>query len=133
MAASVSRRAVLGAGVAAVPVLSSGATSPASRPLEAGPYLSFSRTTGAFPLVGAPVVVDPDDHPGVVRVAADLRADIERVTGVRPGGALARERDVVLVGTIGRSALIDGLVATGKLDVSGVRGRWETSLQTVVE
>ncbi|MFJ3423174.1 glycosyl hydrolase 115 family protein [Streptomyces sp. NPDC086082] len=133
MAASVSRRAVLGAGVAAVPVLSSGATSPASRPLEAGPYLSFSRTAGAFPLVGAPVVVDPDDHPGVVRVAADLRADIERVTGVRPGGALARERDVVLVGTIGRSALIDGLVATGKLDVSGVRGRWETSLQTVVE
>ncbi|MEW1647715.1 glycosyl hydrolase 115 family protein [Streptomyces sp. NPDC091219] len=133
MTASVSRRAVLGAGVAAVPVLSSGAASPATRPLEAGPYLSFSRTAGAFPLVGAPIVVDPDDHPGVVRVAEDLRADIERVTGVRPGRALARERDVVLVGTIGRSALVDGLVAAGKLDVSGVRGRWETSLQTVVE
>ncbi|MFJ8060773.1 glycosyl hydrolase 115 family protein [Streptomyces sp. NPDC096142] len=133
MTASVSRRAVLGAGVAAVPVLSSGAASPATRPLEAGPYLSFSRTAGAFPLVGAPIVVDPGDHPGVVRVAEDLRADIERVTGVRPGRALARERDVVLVGTIGRSALVDGLVAAGKLDVSGVRGRWEASLQTVVE
>jgi len=129
MAASVSRRAVLGAGVAAVPVLASRAP----RPVEAGAYISFSRTTGAFPLVGAPVVVDPDDHPGVVRVAGDLRDDIERVTGVRPGSALARAREVVLVGTIGRSALIDGLVAAGKLDVSGVRGRWETSLQTVVE
>jgi hypothetical protein len=53
-------------------------------------------------------------------VAGDLRADIERVTGVRPGAALARE--AVLVGTIGRSALIDGLVAAGKLDVSGIRG-----------
>nr|WP_093631908.1 glycosyl hydrolase 115 family protein [Streptomyces sp. 3213.3] len=101
------------------------------RSVEAGAYISFSRTTGAFPLVGAPVVVDPDDHPGVVRVAGDLRTDIERVTGVRPGSALART--AVLVGTIGRSALIDGLVAAGKLDVSGIRGRWETSLQTVVE
>lgn len=101
--------------------------------MDAGPYISFSRTTGALPLGGAPVVVDPDDHPGVVRVAGDLRDDIERVTGVRPGSALARAREVVLVGTIGRSALIDGLVAAGRLDVSGVRGRWETSLQTVVE
>ncbi|MDV9170186.1 glycosyl hydrolase 115 family protein [Streptomyces sp. W16] len=129
MGERVSRRAVLGAGLAAVPVLSSGVP----RPLDAGAYISFSRTTGAFPLVGAPVVVDPDDHPGVVRVAGDLRDDIERVTGVRPGSALAREREVVLVGTIGRSALIDGLVAAGQLDVSEVRGRWETSLQTVVE
>ncbi|MFJ5308660.1 glycosyl hydrolase 115 family protein [Streptomyces sp. NPDC088350] len=127
MSASVSRRAVLGAGLAAVPVLSSGFP----RSTAAGTYISFSRTTGAFPLIGAPVVVDPDDHPGVVRVAGDLRDDIERVTGVRPGSAPARL--VVLVGTIGRSALIDGLVAAGKLDVSGIRGRWETSLQTVVE
>jgi hypothetical protein len=42
-------------------------------------------------------------------------------------------REVVLVGTIGRSPLVDGLIAAGKLDVTGVRGRWETSLQTVVE
>lgn len=133
MSASVRRRAVLGAGVAAVPVLSGVGSSKASGPADAGAYISFSRTTGAFPLVGAPVVVDPDDHPGVVRVAGDLRDDIERVTGVRPGSTLARAREVVLVGTIGRSALIDGLVAAGKLDVSGVRGRWETSLQTVVE
>ncbi|MFJ9371925.1 glycosyl hydrolase 115 family protein [Streptomyces sp. NPDC101455] len=135
MSASVRRRAVLGAGVAAVPVLSGAGSPKASGPVDAGAYISFSRTTGAFPLVGAPVVVDPDDHPGVVRVAGDLRDDIERVTGVRPGSALAavRSREVVLVGTVGRSALIDGLVAAGKLDVSGVRGRWETSLQTVVE
>jgi len=133
MGERVSRRAVLGAGLAVVPVVSSGV--PRSADAGAGGYISFSRMPGAFPLVGAPVVVDPDDHPGVVRVAGDLRGDIERVTGVRPGSALARARarEVVLVGTIGRSALIDGLVAAGKLDVSGVRGRWETSLQTVVE
>ncbi|MEV7388542.1 glycosyl hydrolase 115 family protein [Streptomyces sp. NPDC091215] len=145
---SVRRRTVLGAGVAAVqvPVLSPGAGvvravgdgdgdgnggDGGPRVTDPGAYLSFTSVGGAFPLVGAPVVVSADDHPGVVRVAGDLRDDIERVTGMRPGDTVARR--VVLVGTIGRSPLIDGLVAAGRLDVSGVRGRWETSLQTVVE
>jgi len=131
MSGDVSRRTVLGAGIAALPVLSGVAWAADSGPraTDPGAYISF--TGGAFSLVGAPVVVSPEDHPGVVRVAGDLRDDIERVTGVRPGDAMARE--VVLVGTIGRSPLIDGLVASGKLDVTGVRGKWETSLQTVVE
>ena len=142
MSGRVSRRTVLGAGVtgaglAAVPALSPGAAWAAGgggggddlRVTDPGAYVSF--TGGAFSLVGAPVVVSGDDHPGVLRVAADLRADIERVTGVRPGSTIARS--AVLVGTIGRSPLIDGLVKSGKLDVTGVRARWETSLQTVVD
>ncbi|MFJ2259895.1 glycosyl hydrolase 115 family protein [Streptomyces sp. NPDC087844] len=138
MSGGVSRRTVLGAG-AALPALSGlsgmsgvawaqGASRTSS---DRDAYISFSPEPGAFRLVGAPVVVSAEDHPGVVRVAGDLRDDIERVTGVRPGDSVARE--VVLVGTIGRSPLIDGLVAAGKLDVGGIRGRWETSLQTVVE
>ncbi|MER6976534.1 glycosyl hydrolase 115 family protein [Streptomyces carpinensis] len=149
MSAHVSRRAVLGAGLAAVPVMSSSgavwaagnkdaeAAAGASgglRRTDPGAYVSFSATSpapGAFSLIGAPVLVSTDDHPGVVRVAADLRSDIARVTGVRPGSTIARF--AVLVGTIGRSPLVDGLVKSGKLDVTGVRDRWETSLQTVVD
>jgi hypothetical protein len=115
-----------------VPVLSSGvawAGAEGLRVTDPGAYISF--TGGVFSLVGAPVVVSGADHPGVVRVAGDLRDDIERVTGARPGATIARE--AVLVGTIGRSPLIDALIESGKLDVTGVRGRWETSLQTVVE
>ncbi|MCZ4507124.1 glycosyl hydrolase 115 family protein [Streptomyces sp. ActVer] len=150
MSGRVSRRTVLGAGVTAgigagagsvalsgaglsgaawAAEAGSGSADPA--PTDPGVYVSFSPEAGAFPLVGAPVVVSDDDHPGVVRVAGDLRDDIGRVTGVRPGSAVARE--VVLVGTIGSSPLIDGLIAAGKLDVRGIRGKWETSLQTVVE
>ena len=113
MSGSVSRRAVLGvgAGLAAVPVLSGVARAGegAARRTDSGAYISF--TGGAFALVGAPVVVSAEDHPGVVRVAGDLRDDIERVTGVRPAATRRRRREVVLVGTIGRSPLIDGLVA----------------------
>ncbi|MFI0166795.1 glycosyl hydrolase 115 family protein [Streptomyces sp. NPDC017095] len=145
--AHVSRRsvvggAVLGAGLAAVPGPASQAASGSGsgagpgtgsgeglRVTDPGSYISF--TGGVFSLVGAPVVVSPEDHPGVVRVAGDLRDDLARVTGVRPGTTIGRFP--VLLGTIGRSPLIDGLIRSGKLDVTGISGRWETSLQTVVE
>lgn len=109
-----------------------------------GAYMSFGPSKGAFALArsgsAVPVVVDGADHPGVLRVASDLCEDIERVTGVRPllkrsqgGETSGFGRELILIGTLGRSPLIDRLVARGKLDTRGVAGRWETSLQTVVE
>ncbi|MGW0807324.1 glycosyl hydrolase 115 family protein [Nonomuraea sp. NPDC002799] len=105
-----------------------------------GTYVSSSGGPGRFPLVAAgraaPIVVNAGDHAGVVRVVDDLRADVERVTGVRPvvsRDVIPRQDDVVLVGTIGRSPLIDGLISAGKLDVSGIAGKWETSLEQVVQ
>lgn len=103
-------------------------------------YISFRDGRGHFPLVedgrAAPLMVSGSDHPGVVRVAGDLQADIERVTGVEP--AVTRDtapsgRDVVIIGTIGKSPLVDALVASGKLDVRGIAGKWETTLEQVVD
>lgn len=115
----------------------------AAPPGHAGPesssYISFRAGRGHFPLVedgkAAPLVVSDADHDGVVRVAGDLQADIERVTGVRPAVSHDRApsaRDVVIIGTIGRSPLVDRLVASGKLNVTGIAGKWETSLEQVV-
>ncbi|MBX3739223.1 MAG: glycosyl hydrolase 115 family protein [Candidatus Didemnitutus sp.] len=83
----------------------------------------------------APLFVDATDWSGVRRAAGDLRADLERVTGRAP--MLSSEApaggDVVLIGTVGKSALIDGLVARDKLDVSAIHGRWEAFQLEVVE
>ena len=39
---------------------------------------------------------------------------------------------MVLIGTVGKSPLIEQLVRAGKIDVSGIRGKWKSfSLQTV--
>jgi hypothetical protein len=111
--------ALAGAGSAALPGLA-----------EAG--------TG-FPLASrgkvATIVVDPGDLPGVRRVAGDLAADVERVTGVRPvvTGVVPAHGPVVLVGTLGHSPPVDSLVAAGRLDVRGIAGKWETSLSQVVD
>ncbi|NAZ87770.1 glycosyl hydrolase 115 family protein [Kineococcus indalonis] len=106
-------------------------------------YVSTRPSRGAFGLVddgrAAPVVVSAEDHSGVLRAAADLQGDVEAVTGRRPAesvlpaGQLPRDDEVVIVGTLGRSPLVDRLVAQGRLDVRGVAGRWETSVQQVVE
>ncbi|WP_405014212.1 glycosyl hydrolase 115 family protein [Kitasatospora sp. NBC_01539] len=110
------------------------------RPTDPGNWISFTPRPGALALVengrAAPIVVSGADHPGVVRAVGDLQADVERVTGVRPAvvrDTVPRGRTAVIVGTIGRSPLIDALIAAGRLDVTGITGRWETSLQTVVE
>ena len=76
----------------------------------------------------AALYVDPADYIGVLRAAGDLQTDIERVSaqrpvlhkGVQPAGA-----DVVIIGTLGKSALIDALVKSGALDVSSIKGKWE--------
>jgi hypothetical protein len=76
----------------------------------------------------ATLYVDPADYPGVLRAAGDLQADIARVGGAKPAlakGAQPAGADVVIIGTVGKSALIDKLVASGALDVSAIKGKWE--------
>ena len=49
------------------------------------------------------------------------------------GEKLPRGVDAVLIGTIGRSPLIDGLIRRHKLDVTAIRGQWESAVTTIVE
>ncbi|NYE59529.1 hypothetical protein FHW58_000681 [Duganella sp. 1224] len=76
----------------------------------------------------ARIYIDAADHAGVIRAAGDLQADIARVSAARPllvKGGKPAGADVIIVGTVGKSALIDQLVAAGKLDVSSIKGKWE--------
>jgi hypothetical protein len=89
-------------------------------------------SAGAFPLVtahgAAPLWYDADDYPGVLRASGDLAADIARVTGRRPAASAARPASAtsLIVGTLGKSAVIDSLVAAGKLDAGELKGKWES-------
>jgi hypothetical protein len=88
---------------------------------------------GGFKLVAsgqaAGLYVGPDDFK-VVQIAADcLATDVERVTGLKPALKSTAEKlsgPAVLIGTIGKSAVIDELIRTGKLDVKAIAGQWES-------
>jgi hypothetical protein len=102
-------------------------------------YVSFTQTPDAFalstPAVSAPIYVDNVDWPGVQRAAFNLAADIAQVTGRSPElihQNLTGGEDIVLIGTIGHSPLIDKLIAKHKLDVSAIAGHWETAVTEIV-
>jgi hypothetical protein len=97
-------------------------------------------SSASFPLVsnGGPAAIwtDAGDWPGVLRAATSFQADLAKLSGIAPqrlSAGAPRRGPVVVVGTIGRSAEIDRLIAEGKLDVSGVTGEWEAFVHHVVE
>ncbi len=84
----------------------------------------------------AKLYVDAADYPGVVRAVHDLQEDIFRVSACNAqlnedGRSLSG--DVVIIGTIGKSSMIDRLIRERKIDVSQIRGKWESTLIQVVQ
>ena len=85
--------------------------------------------------VVAEIAVDTNDFAGVVRAARDLQADIRRVTSLTPKvltGENISGADVILIGTIGNSQIIDRLVREKKIDVSAISNQWESFFLQVV-
>ena len=98
----------------------------------------------------ATIVVDDNDWKGVIRAAKDLSDDVRKVTG-REAPLLSPQlgespkaqqllpqsgeagRGLIIVGTIGKSRLIDGLVKQKKLDVKKVKGQRESFVIDVVD
>ncbi|RYY76835.1 MAG: glycosyl hydrolase [Gammaproteobacteria bacterium] len=104
------------------------------------PYLTTSIKSGDFKLVGssssATLYVDSQDYPGVKRAAKNLQIDIEKVTSRKP--ILTEDKQglqdqVVIIGTIGHSQLIDELVASKKIDVHGIKDQWDAYQLSVVQ
>jgi len=86
--------------------------------------------------ISAPIVLDSYEFSGVIKVARMVQNDIYEVTGTKPRVILDQfpyGEPVVIIGTIGKSKMIDGLVKSGKISVDDLKGKWETSLIQVVE
>jgi hypothetical protein len=101
-------------------------------PALADEWVQAAARAGDFPLaaggMAATIVTDPADYEVVRIAAADLRTDIGRVTGAREGAAAQ-----LWIGTLGRNAAIDALVAARRIDVRKLKGAWESFLIVTVE
>jgi hypothetical protein len=103
-------------------------------------YVKTTNAPGSFSLardgIIAKLCVDPADWPGVLRAAHDLDGDLQRVTSLTAPlveSATPPRDDLVIIGTIGKSAVIDRLIREHKIDVSAIRGKWESTLTQVVD
>ena len=86
----------------------------------------------------ATIVVDEQDWKGVVRAANDLGDDVKKVCGTSSEvktlpSSVSPLPSSIVVGTIGKSRFIDQLVKQRKLDVSKVKGQWESFVIDVVD
>jgi hypothetical protein len=102
--------------------------------------VSSTPVTGALTLAAggrsAPLYVSTKDYPGVLRAAADLGADVARVTGVSSrvvADSAPASAQVVIIGTLGKSPLIDQLVRDHKIDASPISEKWEAFVSQVID
>ncbi|HYX06155.1 MAG TPA: glycosyl hydrolase 115 family protein, partial [Bacteroidales bacterium] len=103
-------------------------------------YISNTKQNNYFTLSesgkSAPLYIDSADYIGVIRALKDLQSDIGKVTGIEPALAfdeIPSGKEIVIVGTLGKSPVIDRLVEEGKINVDSVQGKWEHFLITVVD
>lgn len=102
-------------------------------------YISTTKGKDNFTLsVGGKstsLFISSKDYPGVIRALKDLKGDIGKVTNTEPAiiyDKIPTQKEIVIVGTLGKSPVIDQLVKSGKLDVKGIKGKWENFLIQLV-
>ena len=95
-----------------------------------GNYLAQQRADGDFALVSADtaavILVDQQEHKGVLRAVNSLQRDINSVSGRQLAIAhQSQAKQLLIIGSLGNNALLDQLVSSGKLDVSAIAGKWD--------
>ena len=103
-------------------------------------YISTKSGKGYFPLCvsgqSAALYISSEDYSGAIRALTDLQTDILHVTNTKPilsEGTIPKSKHIVLVGTIGKSPVIDKLIGEKALNVTGIKGKWESFVIQVVK
>ncbi|WP_108423619.1 glycosyl hydrolase 115 family protein [Flagellimonas amoyensis] len=102
--------------------------------------LTTEKANSGFTLVenGVPsaILISETDHAGVQRIANMFQKDLGLVSGQEPElivGENHTSKDLIIVGTVGKSTMIDRLAKEGKIDVANLEGKWEQFIIVPVE
>lgn len=71
------------------------------------------------------IYVDENDYAGVLHAVENLKDDIKTVTDVGANSVSDFQSADIIVGTIGKSAVIDELIANDEIDISKIENQWE--------
>jgi hypothetical protein len=102
-------------------------------------FITSVKEKGSFTISSSgrssPILFSSADHAGVLIALKDLQTDIGKVTSFIPklaADTIPGEKEIIIAGTIGKSQVIDRLINSKKIDVSGIEGKWECYLIQVV-
>jgi len=83
----------------------------------------------------ATIYIDPNDDWLINKAAELLQNDLEMVTGKKPvivHDLSNSEKNIIIIGSIDNSAIIQKLVTEKKIDIKNIRGKWEAfQVQTI--
>lgn len=107
---------------------------------ESTDFIRFKNEKNAFAIAQngeiATLVVANEDYIGVKKALEYFKTDLKNVTGLEATivyDNIPSAKNIVLVGTLGKSSLINQLVAEKKINVADINGKWENSLIQVVK
>lgn len=113
---------------------------PPSWALSTREIVTFEPSAESLALVAEgralPIRLDENVDSGILRAAGDFQADVERVTGVRPSltsGGQPAQAEIMIVGQVGKSPLLERLATEGQVDLAPLDGAWEAFLIETVE
>ncbi|KAG6139325.1 hypothetical protein E4U38_008320 [Claviceps purpurea] len=101
------------------------------------PVVAFEPGQG-FSLLGADIIIDPDEFEGVQIAAKNLSKDFAKVAPPRANVVLStsvgqiNSRSCIIVGSLSRSKTIQQLATDKKIDYSPLAGKWESWMTTCV-
>lgn len=93
--------------------------------------VDFKPSPGSLDLRGCPILIDQNDFEGIKIAAHNLAADLERVTGLKSPvwtsiDQYSASDGLIVVGSVQKCKYIDPLVSDGSLDISKIKGKWES-------
>ena len=107
--------------------------------------VSFQPSADSFSIVNneqaAHILISANEWPGVQLAVANFAADIRRVTDVESSitnisshsySSFSKTSPPIIVGTLGKSSLIQQVISSTGLDVSAIQGNWESFMSRVV-
>ena len=127
------RNCLIAAFSAAIVMLSSLTASAVDHRGIASPKIQEGYFTLVENGVPTPIVVDDNDLEGVKIASRTLREDFGRICGATPNiGSEAKWERAIIIGSP-ESGIIGRLAKEGKIDISSIKGQWETYIITDVQ
>lgn len=91
-------------------------------------FTGLDDAKGAFHVKGSPIIYDAKDYTAVAKTIEMLTEDLDRLTGTKPyvkSSGNHIERNSIIIGTIGKSSIIDSLSNSGAINVEDIKDKKE--------
>jgi len=94
-------------------------------------YITNKNEAGTFPLSAkepVSIYTDAADDWLIQKAASLLQADIEKVTGKKPNlihDLSLAGKNIIIIGSLNKSSVIPQLSSAGKINIKGIKDKWE--------